>query len=404
MSAAQTDEKSFLQRLPVAGIAAVLIVCAVVFFVSYDQTRGGLPSGDLGGALNFFVLYLTFVAIYSIFTLGLNTQWGYSGVFNFGVLAFFMVGAYTTAIVVKPPADGELQDYIGGFGNALNFAPGLATDQWFVPLVGTLAAAIVSGILAFLVSIPTLRLREDYLAIATIGVAELVRRIAIEETWLVNGTRGITGIPLPLRDLVSRGDERYLKLAIAAVVMALIFIALERAVRSPWGRVLLGLREDELATAASGKNVAAFKQQSFVLGAVLMGIGGSVYAYTASSLTANSFDHFTGTFLFWAMLMVGGSGNNVGAVAGVFVLWGFWVFTLQLSGYDLGSAIETRIPYIRAFILGVLIVLTILFRPAGLIPQERRVSIWVERRVRQLQSAGRQATGTPDGDTPNSSA
>jgi branched-chain amino acid transport system permease protein len=381
----------FLSRLPWPGLLAVLVVGFLVFGVSYDQTEGALPDGDLGGAFSFFVLFLTFVVIYSVFTLGLNTQWGYAGVFNFGILAFFMVGAYTTAIVVKPPAKGELQDYIGGFGDALNFAPGLATDQWFVPLVGTLAAGIVAGILAFLVSIPTLRLREDYLAIATIGVAELVRRIAIEETWLVNGTRGITGIPLPLRDLVSRGDEKYLKLAIAAAVMILIFVAIERAVRSPWGRVLLGLREDELATAASGKNVAAFKTQSFVLGAVIMGIGGSVYAYTASSLTADTFQHFTGTFLFWAMLMVGGSGNNLGAVSGVFVLWGFWILTLQMSGYDLGPAIESRIPYIREFFLGTLIVLTILFRPAGLIPQERRVSIWVERRVRQMRSSAPEA-------------
>lgn len=388
MSTGPAPERGLLRRIPWAGLIAVLVVCALVFFVSYDQTKGALPDGDAGGAFNFFVLYLTFVAIYSVFTLGLNTQWGYSGVFNFGVLAFFMIGAYTTAIVVKPPASGELQEYFGGFGDALDFAPGLATDQWFVPLVGTLAAALASGILAFLVSIPTLRLREDYLAIATVGVAELVRRIAIEETWLVNGTRGITGIPMPLGDLVSRGDERYLKLAIAAVVLVLVFIALERAVRSPWGRVLLGLREDELATEASGKNVAAFKQQSFVLGAVIMGIGGSIYAYTASSLTADTFQHFTGTFLFWSMLMVGGSGNNVGAIAGVFVVWGFWVLTLQISGYELGSTIESRIPYIREFVLGVLIVAVLLFRPTGLIPQEPRVSIWVERRVRQMRAEG----------------
>jgi branched-chain amino acid transport system permease protein len=386
---------SILSRIPWAGVAAVFIVGSLVFGVSYEQTDGALPNGDLGGAFSFFVLFLTFVMMYSIFTLGLNTQWGYAGVFNFGVLAFFMVGAYTTAIVVKPPPDGVLQDYIGGFGDALNFAPGLATDQWFVPLAGTLAAAVVSGILAFLVSIPTLRLREDYLAIAAIGVAEMVRRIAIEETWLVNGTRGITGIPLPLRDLVSRGDEKYLKLAIAAVVMVLIFIALERAVRSPWGRVLLGLREDELATEASGKNVAAFKTQSFVLGAVIMGIGGSIYAYTASSLTANAFQHFTGTFLFWAMLMLGGSGNNRGAIVGAFVLWGFWVLTLQIQGYDLGEAVLIRVPYIREFVLGTLIVLVVLFRPAGLLPQEPRVSIWVERRVRALQATAARPTAKP---------
>ncbi len=382
-------------RLPIAGLAACAVVAGLILFISYDQSPGALPDGNISGTFSFFVLFLTFVAVYGVFTLGLNIQWGYAGVFNFGVLAFFMVGAYTTAIFTKTPAKGSFTDYVGGFGDALNFAPGLATDQWFVPLVATLAAGAVAGLLAYVVSIPTLRLREDYLAIATIGVAEFVRRVAIEERGLVNGTRGLTGVPLPLRGLVDRGDEKYLKLVIAAVVLALVFLALERAVRSPWGRVLLGLREDEVATEASGKNVAAFRTQSFVLGAIIMGIGGSMYAYASSALTPDSFTHFTATFLFWAMLMLGGSGNNQGAIVGAFVLWGFWTLTLQIQGYELGDAVETRIPYVRDLVLGSLIVLVLLLRPAGLIPQEARVSMWVERRIRKLQAAERRS---PDGE------
>jgi branched-chain amino acid transport system permease protein len=363
--------------------AVVVLVTFLILFISYDQS-----DGDVTGSLNFFVLFLTFVAVYSIFTLGLNIQWGYTGVFNFGVLAFFMVGAYTTAIVTKGPSESEFTKYIGGWGEDLDIAPFLATDQWFPFLVGTAAAGLVAGVLAFFVAIPTLRLREDYLAIATIGIAEFVRRIIIAETDLFNGTRGLTGIPVPLNDLVNRSDEKYLKLALAIVLVMAVFLLLERAVRSPWGRVLLGIREDELTTAASGKDVFAFKTQSFVLGAVIMGIGGSMYAYVASSFTADTFTHFFHTFIFWAMLIVGGSGNNKGAIVGAYVLWGFWTITSQVQGYDLGSAIETRIPYVRDLTVGTLIVVVLLLRPQGLLPQERRVSIWVERRVRSLRRAG----------------
>lgn len=362
---------------------AVVIIVITVLIIAIPYERSG---GDSSGTFSFFVSFLTLVAIYSIFALGLNIQWGYTGVFNFGVLGFFLLGAYTAAIVTKNPAQGDFTTYIGGWGEDLDFIPGLAMDQWFIFLVGTGAAALVSGLVAALVAIPTLRLREDYLGIATIGIAELLRRIVIQEDDIVNGTRGLTGIPHPLGGVVSSSDYKYLLLAIVVAVLIVIFVALERAVRSPWGRVLIGLREDELATEAAGKNVFGFKMQGFVLGAVIMGIGGSVYAYASSSITPETFTHFFATFIFWAMLMIGGSGNNKGAIAGAYVLWGFWTLTLQIQGYDLGSTVQNRMPYIRDMILGGLIVGVLLFRPAGLLPQERRVSLFVERSVKRLRA------------------
>lgn len=362
---------------------AVIAVTALVIGIPYERS-----GGDVGGVSSFFVSFLTFVAIYSIFTLGLNVQWGYTGVFNFGVLAFFMVGAYVAAIVTKDPATGQFTEHVGGFGEDLDLVPALATDQWLPFIVGSLAAAAAAGTLAALLSVPTLRLREDYLAIATIGIAEFLRRIVIEEKWLVNGTAGLTGVPRPLSGLVDSSDYEYVIFGISAAVLVVVYFSIERAIRSPWGRVLLALREDELATAASGKNVFAFKTQSFVLGAAIMGVGGSVYAYASSSLTPESFTHFHATFLFWAMLILGGSGNNKGAIAGAYVLWGFWTITLQVQGYELPETVETRIPYFREFVLGALIVGMLLLRPAGLLPQERRVSIWVERRVKGHRSGG----------------
>ncbi|HSP55669.1 MAG TPA: branched-chain amino acid ABC transporter permease, partial [Dehalococcoidia bacterium] len=340
-------KRSELRIAPLIAPAAIVAVTLTTIFMSWDQS-----GGDLSGVTSFYVSFVTAAAIYGIFTMGLNVQWGYTGVFNFGVMAFFLVGAYTAAIVSKGPAEGAFTDYVGGFGKDLDLVPALATDQWLPQLIGLLAAACVAGLLALALSVPTLRLREDYLAIATIGVAELLRRITIQETSLVNGTRGLTGIPRPLHGLVSSGDYQYVIFAITLVVLVLIYLALERAIRSPWGRVLLGLREDEVATEASGKNVFAFKTQSFVVGAAIMGIGGAVYAYFASSLTPEVFTHFFATFLFWAMLILGGSGNNKGAIAGAYVLWGFWTITLQLQGYDLGNTIETRMPYIRELVLG----------------------------------------------------
>jgi branched-chain amino acid transport system permease protein len=353
---------------------------------------------NVSGVISFLTFFATFVAIYGIFSLGLNVQWGYTGVFNFGVMAFFLVGANTAAIITKPPASSEFVQYVGGFGNKLAFIPVLDSSQWLPFLFGVAGAAVLAGILAFLVSIPALRLREDYLAIATIGVAELLRRITIEQRGLVNGTRGLTGIPRPLGDLVDTADYKYVMLGIAVLTLVIVYVAIERGIRSPWGRVLRALREDELTTAASGKNVFAFKSQGFVVGAMIMGIGGAIYAYANGAVSPDTFTHFFGTFIFWAMLIVGGSGNNKGAILGAYVVWGFWTITLQLQGYPLPIVISSRIFFIRDFILGSLIVVVLLLRPQGLLPEERRVSIWVERQAKRLrrgQPAAQEEPGSP---------
>jgi branched-chain amino acid transport system permease protein len=275
----------------------------------------GLSAGrspDLGGVISFLTGFATLVAIFAVLSLGLNVQWGYTGIFNFGVVAFFMVGAYTAAIITKGPATTEYVRYVGGFGNKLDFIPFLDSEQWLPFLFGTAGAAIAAGALAFLLSIPTLRLREDYLAIATIGIAELLRRVTIEERGLVNSDRGLIGIPAPLEDLVNPPEYKFIFFAIAVALVIILFIALEWGIRSPWGRVLKAIREDEITAAAAGKDIFAFKMQSFVVGAMIMGIGGAAYAYYSRSVSPDAFTHFFGTFLIWAMLIVGGSGNNKG--------------------------------------------------------------------------------------------
>jgi len=394
-------------RAPFAGLRgenlitplAFLFITALVILMPAERS-----GWDLGGVVSFLTFFATTVAIFSIFTLGLNVQWGYTGVFNFGIAGFFLVGSFTAAIFTKgapPPPDPvtgrPYVEYIGGFGDELDFLPFLDSGEWLPFIVGTAAAALMCGLLALLLSIPTLRLREDYLAIATIGIAELLRNIALEEQGLVNGPRGLLGIPSPLSGLFEPADYKYIYLLIVVAVLILVYVAVERGIRSPWGRVLRALREDELATAASGKNVFAFKMQAFVFGAMIMGVGGSLYAYELRAISPEGFSHFFSTFLFWVMLIVGGSGNNRGAILGAYMVWGIWIISLQLQGYTparpgpLGFAIpeilQGRIFFIRDFLIGTIIVIVLLLRPQGLLPEERRVSIWVERQARRRRGS-----------------
>jgi branched-chain amino acid transport system permease protein len=368
----------------VAFLAVAAITAGIVGISAND-------SETLGGFVSFLTVFVTTVAIFAVFAVGLNVQWGYTGIFNFGVVAFFMVGAYTSALVTKEPSSSEFVKYVGGLGLAEGLGP-LNLEGLTGFVLGALAAAAVSGIVAFLVAIPALRLREDYLAIATIGVAEVFRRIAIEEEGLVNGTRGLTGIPRPLHDLVSAPDYKYIYLAIAVVVLVIIFVAIERGARSPWGRVLKAIREDELATAASGKNIFAFRMQAFVLGAMIMGVGGAVYAANQGSIVPDTFSHFFGTFIIWAMLMVGGSGSNRGAILGAYVVWGFWTLTGLIQPH-LPEALEARTSYIRDLLIGLLIIVVLLLRPHGLMGEERRVSLFAEHEKREPPPVGAPAAG-----------
>jgi branched-chain amino acid transport system permease protein len=304
----------------------------------------------------FFIL----VVVYAVFAIGLNVHWGYTGIFNFGVAGFFAVGAYTSAVLTKEPSSGQYMTYIGGL--QLPYVTGL------------LGAGFACAVLAFIIGIPTLRLREDYLAIVSIGVAESLRRVFINEGWLVNGTRGMIGIPQPLHGLVDPADYKYVYLAIVVVILVLVYFFVERSVRSPWGRVLRAIREDETTAAASGKNIFAFKMQAFMLGAFIMGIGGGMYAGYVRAITPDTFAPMFGTFLIWVMLIVGGSGNNKGAIAGAFVVWGIWELTGWFAGHS-PALVETRVYYIRNLLIGLLVVAALLLKPGGILGEQKRVSL-----------------------------
>lgn len=322
---------------------------------------------EFQGILNYLVGFAIMAVIYSIFTLGLNVHWGYTGLFNIGVAGFFALGAYTSALLTTATPDPlKFEDYVfGGNLPALLGVFNLGIDLWF--LVALLGAGAVCGLMALIIGSVTIRLRGDYLAIVTLGIAESVRYIFLNEKWLANGSKGLYRIPKYLGDWVSPQHYDYLFLVVVLIVLVVIYVAVERTIKSPWGRVLKAIREDELTAAASGKNVFSFKLQSFMLGAFIMGIGGALYAHNIRFIDPRTFDPLLATFIIWAMLMVGGSGNNKGAILGAFTVWGIWAGTQFLPGF-------LSDPNFRFIMVGLLIVAVILLRPGGILGEERKIS------------------------------
>lgn len=304
---------------------------------------------ELSGLLNVLVFTGIFASIYALLSLGLNLQWGYTGLFNVGIAGFYAIGAYTSALLTTPPSP----QHLGGL---------------HLPMpVGMLGALLTSGLLAYLVGRPTLRLREDYLAIATVSIAETLRLVLKNEAWLTNGVQGLRDIPRPFQQTFGASYD-LLYLLLLLLLVAGVYLASERLIRSPWGRVLKAIREDEAVAASVGKNVFRFKMQALLLGAMLMGLGGSLYAHYVKFISPDTFNPLMGTFLVWVMLMAGGSGNNRGAVVGAAVVWGLWSLSDVLTN-KLPSPLDTRASYLRVMLIGFVLQGILLKRPQGLVPE-----------------------------------
>lgn len=310
----------------------------------------------LAGLSSYLVFFLTLAGVYVLMAQGLNVQWGYAGMLNVGVAAFFAIGAYTSAILTTGASDGHL----GGFGL-----------PW--PL-GFLAAMAVAGLLGLGIGIVTLNLRSDYLAIASIGIAEIVRLVLKNEEWLTGGVRGIAGIPRPLDGLIA-GQNALLLLALIVALILVVHWALERAHRSPWGRVLRGIRDNETAARAMGKDSLVYRMQAFVMGCAVMGLAGAVYAHFVGFISPEAFDPVFATFIVWVMLIAGGSGNNKGAILGAVVIWAVWSGTQFLTG-QFPAEYQTQAGALRVLMIGVLLQVILIFRPEGLLPEKPPAPIW----------------------------
>lgn len=310
----------------------------------------------MSGAVAYGSFFLTVAGIYALMALGLNLQWGFTGLFNVGCAGFFAVGAYATAILTGPDFPGQA----GGFG---------------LPVaVGWLGALLFSGIAALVVGVPTLRLRHDYLAISTFGIAIVIQLVALNFSALTGGTLGINFIPRPglgwFGDTFSYG---LFYLALVVAIVAVAHVALERLVRGPWGRTLRAIREEETAATALGKNATVFRLQAFVIGSMLMGLAGGLHASFFGFISPNDFQPIV-TFQLWTMLILGGSGNNKGAILGAVVVWGLWSASSSLMHALLPADLQVRGAALQIVLIGVMLALVLLFRPRGLIGEEAVVS------------------------------
>ncbi len=309
------------------------------------------------GVASYLIFFLIFVSFYSLSSLGLNLQWGFTGLFNVGIVGFFAVGAYTSAILTGPAYPDVL---FGGFG------------LWFP--VGFLCAMLTSGIAAFVIGFVTLRLREDFLAIATFGIALSIQLVTLNTDSLTRGPNGLYSLPRPLAGYFeSRTLDNLLYLVMCAAIIGAVYWAFERMVRSPWGRVLRSIREDETAAAALGKNVFAVRLQSFVAGSAVMGLSGALYANFLGFISPSDFFPIF-TFQVFVMLIVGGSGNNLGALLGGLVVWGIWSGSDVLISSVLPPEFQTQAAAVRVVFIGLVLVLVLLYRPAGLLRERRIVS------------------------------
>lgn len=303
------------------------------------------------GLLFYGVSFLIAGGIYAILYLALNIQWGLGGLFNAGIAGFFAVGAYTSAIFTTQLSDKHL----GGFGLP-------------VPM-GLLAAAILAGVTGWVVAKICVRLKSDYLAMASIGIAEILRLVIVNESWLTNGSFGISQIPRPFDGLVQGRSADIVFLAYVWVIVAIVYLVCQRLNDSPWGRTLRAIRDNAQSAEAAGKDVNWFRLQTFVIGAAFMGVASGLSAHYFKFLAPSATEPLLVTFLVWVMLMAGGSGNNRGAIAGGLGIWAIWSLT-EIFTNRLPPDWISRSSYIRMLLIGLLLQIVLQKFRHGLIPEK----------------------------------
>ena len=306
---------------------------------------------ELTGLLFYLVSVLIAGGIYAILCLALNIQWGMGGLFNAGIAGFFAVGAYTSAIVTT----AATEKHLGGFDLPIPF--------------GLAAAAIVAGVTGWAVAKICVRLKSDYLAMASVGIAEILRLVIVNEQWLTNGSLGISGVPRPFGDTFQGRSSDIAYLAVVWVIVAVVYVMCQRLNDSPWGRTLRAIRDNEASARAAGKDVDWFRLQTFVIGCAIMGVAGALSAHYFKFLSPSATEPLLVTFLVWVMLMAGGSGNNRGAIAGAIAIWSLWSMT-EIFTNRLPPEWTTRSSYIRMLLVGLLLQFVLQKFRSGLIPEK----------------------------------
>jgi len=413
--------------------------------------------------------------ISAIMSLGVNIQWGYAGLFNAGIMGFVAIGGVSAVLISHEPVTEAWAS--GGFGILISLSfiiiayflilfvrknlSSIFLRRFFIILISLLSlfiilyfyrpavssiesinpaktgflgglglpiiyswlvGGLIAGVIAYFIGKITLGLRSDYLAIATLGISEIVIAILKHEDWLSRGVKNVTGLnrPVPyevdlqqadwfvdlilwinsskINSILDSNDQTtfinqliidssgvFVKLCYAllfTIVLLVILAFSNRALNSPWGRMMRAIRDNEDAASAIGKNIVKQHLQVFIIGSAVVGIAGAMLTTLDGQFTPGSYQPLRFTFIVWVMVIVGGSGNNLGSIFGGFFVWFMWIeaeplsiFIVQIltSGLDYDNIIRLHLiksaPHLRLFLMGLILLLTMRFMPQGVIPE-----------------------------------
>lgn len=305
-------------------------------------------------ALFVFVEVGTLFVIYGLLVLGLDLQYGHTGLVNFGHVVFFAVGAYTVAML---SAEGSFA------GVALGY-------PWILALV---AGVVLAAVLGAIVGSTSLRLRDDFLAIVTLATAEIFHTLFVNFQDIFGGNVGILGVPQPIAEFATDNDTALVAtLVVFAGVLAVSLGFLTRLTDSPYGRVLRAIRADELVTRSVGKSTFRYKMQAFVYGAALAGFAGGLFALYNGAV-APGFFTIQVTVTIWIGMLLGGASNHRAVLAGLAIIMGLRL--LSRFALDVTPVSAEAFASIRLIAVGMILVLVIRYRPAGIWGNERELGV-----------------------------
>ena len=405
---------------------------------------------------------LNLCLISAIMSIGINIQWGNSGIVNFGVMGFAAIGGLCGVLISMPPTlevwkDGTaviliilfsfliagilvkkfLKKFIYNkylkillsiiiilfslyliksiFIPSINFIEN--TNSAKTGYIGGLnlpiilswpIAGLFCGVIAFLIGKIALGLRSDYLAIATLGISEIIIYIIKNEEWLARGVKNVNGLPRPVPYEIDLQKNEFIQTLsntlnlsvielsslivkglysiLFILVLLIIFFLLQKAIKSPWGRMMRAVRDNEISAEAMGINVKKRHLQVFIIGSAIIGISGAMLTTLDGQFTPSSYQPLRYTFLIWIMVIIGGSGNNHGAIIGGFAIWFFWIqaepigiFLIELITIFLSDQNEMKLyllnhaAYMRLLLMGLVLILALRFFPKGIIEEEKRL-------------------------------
>ena len=441
-----------------------LVLFVAGLYILEGTTNVWIFSGSPDSALKM----LNFALIAAIMALGVNLQWGFAGLFNVGIMGFVALGGLAAVLISMPPTEGAMAAggwrvllgllmgaativltvlirarmapgslrvlatlvlLIGGFflfrwvfdggvagveainpastGNigGLNFGGENYKDYGWMAIVSWPVGGLFAAGAAWIIGKTALGLRSDYLAIATLGIAEIILAVIKNEDWLSRGVKNVTGLPRPVPYEVDlQNDPTFVERAaewgydpvtastlwvkieyslIFTVFLVVLLVLAQLALSSPWGRMMRAIRDNETAAEAMGKNVTARHLQIFILGSAICGIAGAMMVTIDGQLTPTSYQPLRFTFLIWVMVIVGGSGNNFGSVLGGFLIWwlwimveplGMWIAEVTTAGLDPTNWFAIRMSefgaHMRLLTMGVVMLLVLRFSPRGLMPEK----------------------------------